>query len=148
MPYVVQLLTCEPQLQIKAGDFVDLVQRGFYTGCRAYARKAEWRRYSRFGTQRGTSQLKMHILTATQSNDPSQDVEMEGRGHASVFGCLRYVPQICSVRICLVHTIIGRHCAADKDVRSARRRLHHPACLPEFANTLKCHCICSSCLFP
>lgn len=88
MPYVIQLLTCEPQLQIKAGDFVDLVQRGFYTGCRAYARKAEWRRYSRFGTQRGTSQLKMHILTATQSNDPSQDVEMEGRGHASVFGLL------------------------------------------------------------
>lgn len=30
----------------------------------------------------------MHILTATQSNDPSQDVEMEGRGHASVFGLL------------------------------------------------------------
>ena len=49
----------EPQLQIKAGDFVDLVQRGFYTGCRACARKlqdkmglvlqAQWRRFSRFG---------------------------------------------------------------------------------------------------
>ena len=33
---------------------------------------------------------------------------------------------------------LGRHRAA-KDARSACRRLHHPACLPEFANTLKCH---------